>query len=495
MAPGNSKSAGKFVNPKSKTNSSKGKKRRSSEKTVPKRKLPDAVREFAEKRNIEVADDDSDEGTKKPAKKRRKPVPSYDDFVPREMPIPRDYGAGFAAKSTAHLTWGAPILFQPVASFTEQASGRPSSSGIAKGKGKARRKGKRAASPCHPFLTDSEDDDATPVPESRRSTTRRAKTSTTPDIDDTLPGEIFFMKFPAEIRMEIYRHLLVAGDPVQVRQGWSTLYPRNRPCLETSILRVSRQVRNEAINVLYGKNVFLYLLRETAAVPVSNDPDGLADDHFVEYDGESDPEYDEEVPVTGANRDPQVEIDIKRFGHKFRRIKILAEPNRYEKGYLQSMANAISVFRNLKPIKCRIHTIEVEITPRLDKESGGLSFLNFFEKSSPVMKELRGLPCQFIEIVVNTSSETQERIKVNLKYAANVRRARRGEHPLRDDDEAMQKYTSEEAGAAQGLLDNLGSSIQKLWDAQNQKAEKEEDSEQEGENEEAVEWLWGQDYN
>ena len=68
------------------------------------------------------------------------------------------------------------------------------------------------------------------------------------------------MRFPAEIRPTIYRQLMVASEPV-------TLHHEPSPSLPTSVgekgyplcaavLRVSRQISAEAINVFYGGNTF-----------------------------------------------------------------------------------------------------------------------------------------------------------------------------------------------------------------------------------------------
>ncbi|KAH9241217.1 hypothetical protein K456DRAFT_1921136 [Colletotrichum gloeosporioides 23] len=468
---------------------------------------------YAQKRGFELAETDSDDdGMRKPPQKRRKAnkKKTWDDFTEREMPIPRDYGAAFAAKSTAHYTWGAPMTFTPPP-FKAPEPKKAVAATIAKGKGKGKKKAKGAT----PFLDESDDDDIYGPPSPDPTPTKLKHGSVIDLTDQDMPtGKIWFMKFPPEIRDRIYGFVLVADNPVQVRQGWSTLYPRNRPCLDTAILRTSHEIWKEAIDIFYGGNKFLYLLRETAPARVSEVGDGedeivvqhpLApmEEYSSDYDADDDDEYNDDMPLPGASKNPHVEIDIHRYGHKFRRIKILAEPNRTEKGYLLSMANAISVFRNLKPIKCRIHTIEIEITPSRDRETGDLTFLNFFEKTSEVMKALRGLPCQFIEIIVNISDrQEQKRIRVNMKYAAKVRRARRGEDDPWKGDLQMENYRINAAGEAQAQLDNIPASIRAFWDGPKDKNKAqgpamlgEGDEDDDNEEDEDDDILWGQDYD
>ncbi|KAK2062920.1 hypothetical protein LY76DRAFT_536098 [Colletotrichum caudatum] len=287
------------------------------------------------------------------------------------------------------------------------------------------------------------------------------------------------MKLPIEIRRKIYKEILVVKDPIRVRQGWSAVYPRNRPMVGTGILRACRQVRNEAVDVLYGENTFLYLLRETAKLPatkilgeneiVVHHPLMADELSLSEYEANSDDEYDEDdlLPEARSARDPEIEIDICRYGHKFRKLMIVAEPNRFDKGYLLSMANAIGVFRNLKPLRARVHTITIEITPIRQVDTGEISFLDFFEKTSEVIRTLKGLPCQFIEVLVNTGGGNQERIRLNMKYAARIRRARRGQEDIWEHDQVMQSYRGMKAGEAQRSLEKLSTMIRDIWEEPN----------------------------
>ncbi|KXH60687.1 hypothetical protein CSAL01_11227 [Colletotrichum salicis] len=433
------------------------------------------------KRTIAVVEEDSnDDGTIQPIKRCRAGgnTNTHDYHAVREKPPPRDYGATFARKSTAHFTWGAPHFPPP------PPPPPPPQSQLARNKGKeVVRPGSwqaRATSSRYSGILSR-----TAIPESEPEPEPEAERRTCP-----------FLRIPLEIREDIYKYILVADEPIRVRQGWSAVYPRNRPGIRTDLLLTCRQVRREALNTLYGENTFLYLLRDAAEPPALNAQGEneivvqhpLANDALSDYEADSADEYsddDDRIPVSSSslgNNYTGTEIDVRRFGHKFRKLMIVAEPNRAEASYRLSMANAINVFRLLRPIRPRIHTLTIDITPQRDPSTGDLSFLDFFERSSEVVRTLRGLPCQFIEILVNTgvsgsgiggdgegnpAKRGQEKIRLNMKYAANIRRAKRGEKDLWRDDQVMQSYRSAKAGEAQRKLESLPAAIRKIWEASN----------------------------
>ncbi|WYZ38548.1 hypothetical protein EsH8_III_000462 [Colletotrichum jinshuiense] len=476
----------------SKPRSLKGKVGTLPQKSKVARPIQDAVNVAGQKRPIAVAEEDSDgDVVKKPPKRRKKsgkgPNP-HDYYAVRETPPPRQYGATFSRKSTAHYTWGAPI------SFHSQSQDQPQPNKVLDQKmASVRGKGKGKDMAAHNLSR----------PRSRAVQDSFPSRATAPKSSGNINEGVSFFRLPIEIRQSIYKCILVAKEPVRVRQGWSAVYPRNRPGIDTSILRVCRQVRNEAINVLYGENTFLYLLRETAQLPATNalgeseivvQHPLMIDDPQSEYEGNSEDEYSDEdlLPKSRLDQTSEVDIDIRRYGHKFRKLMIVAEPNRTEKGYKLSMANAIAVFRDLRPLRPRVHTITIEITPIRDRHSGEVSFLDFFEKTSEVVRTLKGMPCQFIEIRVNTGGGGQECISLNMKYAANIRRAKRGQEDLWKNDKVMQAYRSTQAGAAQRKLEQLPDMIREIWEGPNRRFMEGRVSDEEDLDD--AEYLWGQDY-
>ncbi|GJC81741.1 hypothetical protein ColLi_04579 [Colletotrichum liriopes] len=95
-----------------------------------------------QKRHIAVAEEDSDDdGTIRPTKRRKggKGPDPYDYHAIREAPPPRDYGASFARKSTARLTWGAPIIHR---SAQSQPKAQPNKAERKTGSSRNQSKGK-----------------------------------------------------------------------------------------------------------------------------------------------------------------------------------------------------------------------------------------------------------------------------------------------------------------------------------------------------------------
>ncbi|KAJ3947015.1 uncharacterized protein N0V96_003398 [Colletotrichum fioriniae] len=447
------------------------------------------------KRSIVVVEEDSnDDGTIQPSKRRRKGgnTNAHDYHAVREKPPPRDYGATFARKSTAHFTWGAPLMPPPQ---SQSAQSDPKNEPAI-----PRNKGKEVVRPGSWQMR----------PNSGRYSGLLSRAATPESEPEPQPKSHTcpFLRIPLEIREDIYKYILVADEPIRVRQGWSAVYPRNRARIRTDLIRTCRQVRKEALNTLYGENTFLYLLRDAVELPALNaqgeneivvqHPLATDNDALSDYEADSADEYSDEDDVTNgpssssflAEGHAAADIDVRRFGHKFRKLMIVAEANRANAPYRLSMANAINVFRSLQPIRPRIHTLTIDITPQRDPRTGDVSFLDFFERSSEVVRTLRGLPCQFIEIVVNTGVSVggggdgdgsgsgsgsvdpgkrtgQEKIILNMKYAANIRRSKRGENDPWRDDRIMQSYRSAKAGEAQKKLDSLPAAIRKIWEASN----------------------------
>lgn len=87
------------------------------------------------------------------------------------------------------------------------------------------------------------------------------------------PGPEGLFKPPAELRLKIYRELLLADTPIIVHGGWRLVYrhPATRQLRQSgqhglgiciAILCAHPLFCNEGLTVLYGENTFLYLLRD-----------------------------------------------------------------------------------------------------------------------------------------------------------------------------------------------------------------------------------------
>ncbi len=65
------------------------------------------------------------------------------------------------------------------------------------------------------------------------------------------PPSCTFLALPGEIRNRIYRYTLIAARPFSVQLQW------NRP-LDTALLRVNKQIFDEASSIFYAENAFRF---------------------------------------------------------------------------------------------------------------------------------------------------------------------------------------------------------------------------------------------
>lgn len=337
-------------------------------------------------------------------------------------------------------------------------------------------------------------------------------------------------------------------------------------------MRTNSQIADECVRVLYGRNTFEYLIRDSTGlrpsssgrsdagngrqgrendtgvddVPDESDMDDDDSEYEDDDDGHSDHEGDEyEFPsrrrrhrgrrhqsqattrnaakttnvtnkrsnrkpgkkITGYSDDnnssptsssrsssraaskesvyntfnPDVEINVAKFGHHFRHIRIKAETGRSGPHYRARMAAAIAAFSNLRPRRAKLRTIGIEITPtrhdhlglyqqqllqdledqdanEKDNNKHDLTFLDFFDPQSDVVRALRVLPCQFIRVVVNTHAGPKD-IVVDRRHAASLRR---GERDIWAGDVVVQAQRKR-AESARRMLEQLPQTIRKVW--------------------------------
>ncbi|KAK4033366.1 hypothetical protein C8A01DRAFT_40155 [Parachaetomium inaequale] len=82
-------------------------------------------------------------------------------------------------------------------------------------------------------------------------------------LPDTTSNHFRFMDLPPELRLQVYRHLLFAVQGIHL---WCLAYreptcpdPRHHPNICTTVLKLCRQITDEALSVLYGENTFVFL--------------------------------------------------------------------------------------------------------------------------------------------------------------------------------------------------------------------------------------------
>ncbi|KAF5710438.1 hypothetical protein FMUND_9530 [Fusarium mundagurra] len=217
------------------------------------------------------------------------------------------------------------------------------------------------------------------------------------------PRRLSFMGLPAEVREQIYRGLLLSDNPILVYDSWRRVYQRKNPGLDISILMVCKKVFVEARGVMYGENIFLYLLRDapTQYHGMANIQDLVNDDVYVPEPGMRDQESivnRDTNPLALPVHEPGT-IDTVKYAQYFRFITVKADPSRSNAVTREFMVDAIKMFAKT-PYNANIHTLKIVISPRL--EHGKFTFVDFFEPTSELMIALRALPCERIHVhIVN----------------------------------------------------------------------------------------------
>lgn len=328
-----------------------------------------------------------------------------------------------------------------------------------------------------------------------------------------------FLRLPREIREEIYKHLLApdadSGVRVRVCNSWAeTLKGRANRSLgsqrHTSIMRTNSQIYKECAWVLYSFNEFEYRLRDPSGEDPENGKDDEmdVDDEDVHHDGDADDEdkssasdSDDDYfePPKAPRRPPRrraasaaassavtrtrtgvahydtfdasVQINVRKFGHYYRKIRIRAEPGRSSPAYRAAMAQAITTFCNLGPRRAHIHTLTLEVTPQRDAEDESVvTFIDFFDPRGEVIAALRRLPCQFVRILVHTdlpnksTGACETEIVIDMRPAASMRRAHRGEFDMWAGDLVAMKSRREAANLAQRRLLTLDKLVINGWE-------------------------------
>ncbi|KAG5916496.1 hypothetical protein E4U42_007620 [Claviceps africana] len=329
---------------------------------------------------------------------------------------------------------------------------------------------------------------ATVIPATRRRRFMRQR-QPSPHLEESSPSiPSDFDKLPSEIRYMIYEELLTVRQPILVHSGWQQVYKRARPCIPTGILRTCRRFYQEAIRVLYGSNTFLYRLRDKipsmtdvdrvalmdedgAALPTTTNDDNEAgdEDEDPEPDDVNDPDWQEEFVTTARSsnarrtRRPQhpvpvvqPDIHVTKHLHLFRRLIVEAEKNRFAQGTKKLMANAIQTFACPSPptggTTTNIKTLTICVAPQWDGTAGPdgygrFTFVDFFEAHSAVMRAIRNINCQFLQLDLRTGYMDMERsltrpgrrCTIDMRYRRIVNRIKNGGRDEWKHDTAMQE--------------------------------------------------------
>ncbi|KAH8652424.1 hypothetical protein BX600DRAFT_553805 [Xylariales sp. PMI_506] len=213
-----------------------------------------------------------------------------------------------------------------------------------------------------------------------------------------------FAMLPAEIREMVFRNLLVHQGDIRVLRGWSLIYPRSRPRLDTALMCTCRAFYRQGVRILYGENSFVYLLRDPS------------EDH-----------QDTDLVVQHVYDSARLPID--RHGHLLRNIRVVVEANRMRLFDLRQnlpmalqkfLPDRIGIAGNLR-IPAQLHTVTIQLPAQtrvalgMRQETGApphsVPAAEWFREDSNVLRALMRINCQFIRIVAtDKDGETYEAI-------------------------------------------------------------------------------------
>lgn len=348
-----------------------------------------------------------------PPKKRYKPQPDKDSQIVKasnnnkmiiEAPLLKDFTKEFGIPAS-QFVWGPRETTPEEESFDEDETAPPPSIPNAYQRDLGSRRGRALA-----VLTRN----VNPTPARYQNRTQRGRrgvlrNSPAPEPRPRLPirtkvkspRRLSFMGLPAEVREQIYRGLLVSSKPIPVYSSWRRVYQREKPGLDISILMVSKKVFVEARGVMYGENIFLYLLRDapTQYHEVANIQDLVNDDIYVPEPGMRDQEN-----IANKDTDPLAlpihepgTIDTAKYAQYFRFITVKADFSRSTPSTKEFMVDAIKMFAKT-PYNANIHTLKIIISPSF--KHGKFTFVDFFEPASELMVALKSLPCEIIHVQI-----------------------------------------------------------------------------------------------
>lgn len=218
------------------------------------------------------------------------------------------------------------------------------------------------------------------------------------------------MGMPMEVREEIYRSILISHKPIPVYDGWKRVYERERPGLDTRILRVNRRINQEATGILYRENRFLYRLRD-APGPSHQMVGAQLLTARNAY-----------IPRRRRRwvRRHEATIDIDKFGEHIRLLTIQADHNRHSAQTLEFMVEAIKTFAGSPGRRMNVHTLQIVVSPRY--EDGAFTFVNFFRPDSSLIEALRAISCERVTIKIwnkflnNGKDPVRSEIKLSLPH-------------------------------------------------------------------------------
>lgn len=220
-----------------------------------------------------------------------------------------------------------------------------------------------------------------------------------PPKDPSVPmGVDFLSRMPLEVRQRIYGHLLKANTSIAVMHGWSQVYRRQQLDLHVSILGVSKKHNTDGNAVLYGENVFRYILRDDA--------------QMVEFE-------------TGKKKDERT-LPLKKQIDKLRYLELEVEPNRIDLTAFLAFYAALEILVKHKATK--LVRLTIDLSPRLQKgvpnkkgdSKDWISQRVWFTKAQGITDVLKQLKARFVYFEIhleenNNAQATSLRTIVDMR--------------------------------------------------------------------------------
>lgn len=249
--------------------------------------------------------------------------------------------------------------------------------------------------------------------------------------------KLSLLSLPAEARIKVYQYALIAKSPIRVHGNWALVYPFQRLNLSSKLLQTNSLVFKEASAVLYGDNVFKYVLRDVSnsiqydtematddnpLLPGEEDEDELyVDGHQSSSNARSTSTAEAKLRRRLAPRKSrklsEMDINLNRYIGHFRQIVVEAERNRWDEHTQKAMAEALRVFTTCEhrirlpncteisynPIRPRLRSMTIRVTPSTAGFDGrptsqSFTMVNFFDAKSEVMRQVTSLPCRWLYI-------------------------------------------------------------------------------------------------
>lgn len=250
-----------------------------------------------------------------------------------------------------------------------------------------------------------------------------------------------FLRIPLEIRDQIYRLVLAAGEPIRVMMGWTRVYARWKTGIDIGILLVCRQTAREGIRALYSANTFQYLLRDNVIPDFDVDAIAMA---ITGSNATDNTRTTRARPRRGAALDisrPR-QIFTAKYAHLFRHLALVTERNRPEAAYRDRVARALEMLNGLANPGVGIaatstpaaggglalDTFSLTIYPEAVWHSYAMrdgstqvlrsfTFLDYFHRGGAVLKAIERLPVNAVTVVVHTPRGRTLRTTVDMRLA------------------------------------------------------------------------------